>query len=157
MSARGAGLGEVGGLLETHDQTWGLDRAANRWSVDLFREPSDGDTWICRRDERIRLPYAELIEWTSDGIPYVRPEVVLLVKAKQARPEDEVDLAAVLPRLGILRRRLLADWLALVHPGHFWLPDLAYDPTATQRRAAAAPPACSSRRRLHDSPGSRSP
>jgi aminoglycoside-2''-adenylyltransferase len=117
-------VGAAAGLLETHHQTWGLDRAAYRWRIDVFREPSEGDTWICRRDGRIRLPYAELIEHTDDGIPYVRPEVVLLFKAKQARPKDEGDLAAVLPRLGASRRRLLAGWVELVHPGHFWLPDL---------------------------------
>jgi hypothetical protein len=31
----------------------------------------------------------------------------------------------VLPRLSRERRRLLHDWIAQVHPGHFWLPDLA--------------------------------
>ncbi len=117
-------LERAGNLLGTHHQTWGLDRAANRWRIDLFREPSDGDTWICRRDERIRLPYAELIEHTADGIPYVRPEVVLLFKAKDARPKDESDLAAVLPHLDRARRGRLRDWLELVHPGHFWLGDL---------------------------------
>ena len=111
-------------LDETH-QTWALDRGANEWRIDLFREPSEDGEWVCRRDERIRLPYAELIEHTGDGIPYVRPEVVLLFKAKQARPKDEADLAAVLPLLDTSRKRLLGEWLELVHPGHFWLPDLA--------------------------------
>jgi hypothetical protein len=122
-----------GGLLEPLDdellagshQTWALDRAANAWRIDVFREPSDGDEWVSRRDERIRLPYAELIEHTTDGIPYARPEVALLFKAKQARAKDEADLAAVLPHLDASRKRLLAEWLELVHPGHFWLPDLA--------------------------------
>jgi hypothetical protein len=115
----------AGALLDTHHQTWGLDRAANRWRVDLFREPSDGDTWICRRDPRIRLPYSKVIEHTNGGIPYVRPEIVLLFKAKHARPKDEGDLAAVLPRLDASRRRLLAGWLEQVHPVHFWIADLA--------------------------------
>jgi hypothetical protein len=112
-------------LLATVHQTWGLDRAANLWRVDVFREPSDGDLWVARRDERIRLRYDELIEHTADGIPYERPEVTLLFKAKHARAKDEADLAAVLPRLGADRRRLLADWIERVHPGHFWLPDVA--------------------------------
>ena len=83
-----------------------------------------GDTWICRRDERIRLPYAEVVERTPDGIPCVRPEIVLLFKAKSARPKDEPDLAAVLPRLDRARRAQLRSWIELVHPGHFWLGDL---------------------------------
>lgn len=111
-------------LPATH-QTWGLDRDANVWRIDVFREPHDGDHWLARRDETIRLRYDELIEHTADGIPYERPEVVLLFKAKHSRPKDESDLAAVLPRLSADRRRLLAGWIEQVHPGHFWLPDIA--------------------------------
>jgi Aminoglycoside-2''-adenylyltransferase len=111
-------------LMKTVHQTWGLDRPANVWRIDVFREPHDGDEWLSRRDESIRLPYDELIEHTPDGIPYERPEVVLLFKAKHSRVKDEADLAAVLPRLGPQRRRLLASWIEQVHPGHFWLPDL---------------------------------
>jgi hypothetical protein len=117
-------VAESAELMETIHQTWGLDRTANRWRVDVFREPFDDDGWVARRDESIRLPYAELIEQTPDGIPYERPEVVLLFKAKHARPKDEADLAAVLPRLSTERRALLADWIERAHPGHFWLDDV---------------------------------
>jgi hypothetical protein len=104
-----------------HHQTWGLDRDAYAWRIDIFREPSSAEKWVCRRDARIRLPYEQLIERTADGIPYARPEVVLLFKAKAAREKDEDDLDAVLPRLGATRRAQLREWLALVHPGHAWL------------------------------------
>jgi hypothetical protein len=107
-------------LDETH-QTWGLDPAAFEWRIDVFREPSSGSEWICRRDRRIRLRYGELIEHTTDGIPFVRPEVALLFKAKAARDKDEEDLRDVLRLLGSSRRGLLRDWLGLVHPGHRWL------------------------------------
>jgi hypothetical protein len=117
-------VAEAAVLMETVHQTWGLDRGANRWRLDVFREPYDGEGWVARRDETIRLPYDELIEHTPDGIPYERPEVVLLFKAKHARAKDEADLAAVLPRLSQARRELLADWLEQVHPGHFWLDDV---------------------------------
>jgi hypothetical protein len=123
-----AGIAEpvasAGALMRQVHQTWGLDRAANVWRVDVFREPSEDGHWVARRDESITLPYDELIEHTGDGIPYARPEVVLLFKAKAARPKDEADLAAVLPRLEPERRALLAGWIERVHPGHFWLPDL---------------------------------
>jgi hypothetical protein len=118
-------VAEAPELLETTHQTWGLDRAANVWRIDVFRDPRDGDHWLARRDESIRLSYDELIEHTADGIPYERPEVVLLFKAKHSRPKDEADLAAVLPHLSADRRQLLAGWIAQVHPGHFWLPDFA--------------------------------
>jgi hypothetical protein len=82
------------------------------------------DVWICRRDDRIRLAYDKVIDRTADGIPYGRPEIVLLFKAKHARAKDDADLAAALPLLGAERRRWLADALAVVHPGHRWLASL---------------------------------
>ena len=118
-------VGDAAELMKTVHQTWGLDRAANVWRIDVFREPHDGDHWLARRDETIRLPYDELIEHTAEGIPYERPEVVLLFKAKHSRPKDEADLAAVLPHLSAERRQLLSGWIEQVHPGHFWVPDLA--------------------------------
>ena len=109
------------GLAETH-QTWVRDPETGSWRLDLFRDPSDGDIWICRRDERIRLPYSEVIEWTDDGIPYGRPEIVLLFKAKHAHQDkDQTDFEAVLPHLGTAARGRLAEWLELVHPGHAWI------------------------------------
>ncbi|HEX4791813.1 MAG TPA: hypothetical protein VH372_25330, partial [Actinospica sp.] len=59
-------------------QTWLREPGTGRYLLDVFREPHDGETWICRRDETIRLPYAEIIRHTPDGLPYLRPELVLL-------------------------------------------------------------------------------
>lgn len=111
-------------LAETH-QTWIREPATGLWRFDVFREPSDGDTWICRRDPAVRMPYERLIERTSDGIPYGRPEVILLYKAKHAeRERDRQDFADLVPRLEPGRRRWLADALDLVYPGHPWLAQL---------------------------------
>jgi aminoglycoside-2''-adenylyltransferase len=113
-----------GRFFDTH-QTWVREPASGYWRFDVFREPSDGDTWICRRDPSIRMPYAALIEQTADGIPYGRPEVVLLFKAKRAHEEkNERDFHRVLPRLSEERRRWLRDAIDVVHPGHRWLADL---------------------------------
>jgi hypothetical protein len=96
--------------------------ATGRWRLDVFREPSDGDTWICRRDDRIRLPYRDLIEWTADGIPYGHPEIVPLFKAKHsALPKNEADFTDTVARLEPARRRRLAELLELAHPGHAWI------------------------------------
>ena len=102
-------------------QTWGLDRVERVWRLDVFREPSDGGTWICRRDTSIRLPYADLLERTPDGVPFVRPEVVLLFKAKRVREKDAADFEAVSPLLGRARREWLRGALLRVHPAHAWL------------------------------------
>lgn len=103
----------------TH-QTWGRDRASGDYVLDVFREPHDGDVWICRRFPSIRMPYAELFRRNADGFPYTIPEVVLLFKAKLARPKDEQDLEGVLPLLSPSSRRWLREALERVHPGHPW-------------------------------------
>jgi hypothetical protein len=102
-------------------QTWGRDRGTEIYRLDVFREPHDGDSWICRRDDRIRRPYSTLILRSRDGIPYLAPEVALLFKVKYTRPKDLDDFAGVLPLLTEQRRAWLAGALRAVHPGHPWL------------------------------------
>jgi hypothetical protein len=109
--------------LARYRQTW-VREPGGPWRVDVMREPWDGDTWICHRDARIRLPAASVISHTPDGVPYLAPEVVLLFKAKVVRSKDESDFAMVLPHLGDDRRQWLRDALTLVHPGHAWLASL---------------------------------
>ena len=68
------------------------------------------------------MPYARLIEWTDDGIPYGRPEVVLLFKAKHAHAgEERARLRGDAAAARRERRAWLRDALARVHPGHEWL------------------------------------
>jgi len=111
-------------LEQTH-QTWVREPAGELWRLDVFREPSDGGTWICRRSSSIRMPYERLVERTGDGLPYGRPEVILLYKAKHShQPKNQRDFEAVLPRLELERQRWLRDALELVHPGHAWLASL---------------------------------
>ncbi|MFD7455018.1 nucleotidyltransferase domain-containing protein [Kitasatospora sp. NPDC059827] len=115
---------DAAALAATH-QTWVREPSSGRFLLDVFREPHRGDTWICRRDERLRLPYDAVVERTADGIPYLAPELVLLFKAKMMRPKDRADFDAVLPSLDRRRREALRGWLALVHPGHPWAESLA--------------------------------
>ncbi|MEU4766373.1 hypothetical protein AB0H12_24260 [Actinosynnema sp. NPDC023794] len=110
-------------LAATH-QTWLRDPATGDYLLDVFREPHDGDTWICRRDEAIRLPYRDVILHTRDGIPYLAPELVLLFKAEHARVKDQADFDNTVPHLSPAQRRTLAGLLARVHPGHPWLAHL---------------------------------
>ena len=107
--------------LVAHYQTWVRDRETLTWRLDLFREPWEGDTWVFRRDPRIRLPLARAIARTAEGIPHACPEIVLLFKAKAPSAKDEADLTVTLPRLEGPARAWLADALTLVQPGHRWL------------------------------------
>jgi uncharacterized protein CbrC (UPF0167 family) len=102
-------------------QTWLRDPATGNYLLDVFREPHDGDTWICRRDERIRFPYSEIIHHTNEGIPYLAPEMVLLFKAKHVRDKDQADFDATVPHMSAPQRQTLGELLAIAHPGHRWL------------------------------------
>lgn len=72
----------------------------------------------------IRLPYSEIIRRTPGGIPYLAPELVLLFKAKHARPKDQSDFDQTIPHMTPAQRAILAGLLARAHPGHRWLADL---------------------------------
>lgn len=118
--------------LAAGHQTWALDRAAACWRFDVFREPHDGDdVWICRRDDRIRRPYRELIRHDASGLPFMAPEVVLLFKAKARRDKDSADFGGTLPLLDAGARQWLADALTLVHPDHPWRAAVAGRPDVT--------------------------
>lgn len=108
-------------MLTAEHQTWARERSSGKWRFDIFREPHDGDTWVCRRDPAIRRPYTDVYAETPDGIPYVRPEIVLLFKAKEPRDKDTADWAGTLPLLSGDQREWLRYALELVHPGHPWL------------------------------------
>jgi len=110
--------------LRKHHQTWVREPATGAWRLDVMREPWEGDTWVYRRDPRLRRPGAEVIARTADGIPYVQPEIALLFKAKATRDKDQADFEGVLPLLGEARRAWLTRALELVHPEHRWLPAL---------------------------------
>jgi hypothetical protein len=116
--------GATAGVLAATHQTWLRDPATGNYLLDVFREPHDGDTWICRRDETIRLPYSDIIGHTHDGIPYLAPELVLLFKAKHARQKDQADFEATVPYMSLDQRETLAELVAHLHPGHPWLADL---------------------------------
>ncbi|MDX3095400.1 hypothetical protein PV703_14690 [Streptomyces sp. ME01-24h] len=111
-------------VLAAVHQTWLRDPATGDYLLDVFREPHDGDTWICRRDEGIRLPYSDVIRHTRDGIPYLAPELVLLFKAKHVRRKDQTDFDATVPLMTPAQRETLTGLLARVHPGHPWLTGL---------------------------------
>jgi hypothetical protein len=110
--------------FEMLHQTWGRDSVTGICRLDVFREPHDGDTWICRRDESIRRRYDTVVLHSADGIPYLAPEIVLLFKAKHSRPKDHDDFAGAQPLLSAPQRTWLGYGLRRIHPDHPWLASL---------------------------------
>ena len=68
-------------------QTWVREPGNGVYRLDVFREPHDGGTWICRRDQSIRLPYDQIIVTSPEGIPYLVPEIVLLFRPSTTGPK----------------------------------------------------------------------
>lgn len=83
----------------------------------LLNELEDGD-WVYRRNPAVRLPVAKFPE---RRLP---PEIALLYKSKNPRPEDEQDFEAAAPLLGAAERTWLSEAIARDYASHPWLPKL---------------------------------
>lgn len=102
-------------------QTWMRDPVTGQYLIDVMRNPHEDQLWVYRRRPELRMPYPQAIGHTTDGIPYLAPELVLLFKAKAARPKDQADFTAILPLLDSGQRNTLRELLTRFHPGHPWL------------------------------------
>lgn len=82
-------------------QLWARRDADHPWQFEVLLDRASGDEeWVYKRDHSVRLPWHRALH-AVDGIPYLRPEVALLLKAKGDRPKDRQDLAvAVLDPAG---------------------------------------------------------
>jgi hypothetical protein len=105
-------------------QIWCWDLAARSWRVDIMIEPGTPETWTCKRDHTITLPRAEAVLHSPDGIPYLGPAAILLLKAKHQRPKDEADFEMAFPKLEQAERAWLKQSLARLHPAHVWIEKL---------------------------------
>lgn len=108
-----------------YQQTMVRDPSSGKWRVDVMRIPDDGANWICSLDRSIHYPYDDAVAHTSDGVPYLRPEKVLLFKGLQTRPKDQSDFEVAAPLLSHESRNWLAGALARTRgPDHPWIPAL---------------------------------
>jgi len=103
------------------EQIWVRRDSSSPWLLDVLITATEETSWLYKRDPTIRLPLDE-IGWTGpDGVPYLRPAIVLLFKAKLARGKDEDDFHAMVPKLDDTSRRWLRDALTATLPAHPWL------------------------------------
>jgi uncharacterized protein (DUF952 family) len=94
--------------------------AADPTMLGFLLEQSHQDQWVYRRHPTITRPLDEVGASTPDRVPFVRPEIALLFKAKATRFKDQRDLDRVLPRLDGVARAWLGSALEEAHPGHAW-------------------------------------
>jgi hypothetical protein len=106
---------------EPLSQLWVRANAASPWVVDVPLTPDRDGLWTNKLvpDEVARV---EDVTWVhSDGIRYLRPEIVLSFKARLKRPKDIPDLEATLPVLSEDRRQWLRHAVTSIDADHPWL------------------------------------
>jgi len=99
---------------------WCRKAGTQLWRFELMLDGSEGDVWVYRRDAAVRRSLQSLVCLSSQGIPYLAPEVQLLYKAKHARPRDELDFESVVPHLSVQARKWLHESLVHTLPSHPW-------------------------------------
>jgi hypothetical protein len=98
---------------------WCKRVSERQWELELMLDELDGDSWVFRRDSRIRRPISKAIRRNAQGIAFLAPEIQLLYKARATRPQDQADFDRVVPRLATEARTWLRQALILT-PGHVW-------------------------------------
>jgi hypothetical protein len=86
------------------------------WAVDVTVGEGSDDHWSYRRDPSVQVPWDLAVLRTTEGVPYLAPELQLLYKSKDPRPKDDADAAQVILDLDARRRELLARMLEPDHP-----------------------------------------
>jgi hypothetical protein len=94
------------------------------WSFEILLERTDGDEWQYRRDRRITRGVDAIGTTTSDGVPYLRPEICLLYKAPRSDADGDrrnaADYRAAAPLLDLAARAWLRGALDIAYPDHPW-------------------------------------
>ncbi len=97
---------------------WARSDPGGPWQIQFLLADHESNEWIHKHDPSIRLRLGEIGLRGRDGIPFLRPELVLLFKSRRPRERDEQDLVTALPRLDRVARARLRAWLPLDHPWH---------------------------------------
>jgi hypothetical protein len=100
---------------------WCRPTPTEDWAFELLLNKTIDDDWVFKRNDSVRIPISTLGEVTPDGIPYLKPEVVLLFKAKSNRDKDQIDFDNVISRLNTEALTWLRSALSTTHPNHSWL------------------------------------
>lgn len=106
--------------MDAHE-LWARARGRDTWQLEILIEERKDGRWFYRWNERIGVNEKDIGRFTSDGIPFIRPDIQLLYKSKGPRPVDESDLLTVLPRLDVAQRATLSAWISSGDPTHRWI------------------------------------
>jgi uncharacterized protein (DUF952 family) len=95
------------------------DFSADPTMLDILIEAHVDDVWHYRRDGAIARPLQEF-GGIRNGVPFVRPEIALLYKAKAMRFKDQRDFEAALPHLDNEAKQWLVSAIRREKPQHPW-------------------------------------
>jgi hypothetical protein len=115
---------EDGELLESINDVWVSKNANSPWSFQIMLLDSVDDDWVYRRENSINQPKSSIYLRTSDGIPYLKPEIQLLYKAgsSKIREKDFKDFKTILPFLSTQEKNWLKHSLQKqFSKGHTWI------------------------------------
>jgi hypothetical protein len=62
--------------LDVHSM-WCRPTATDRWTIELLLDEADDETWVYRRELRIRRPISTAVRQSPEGLPYLAPEIQL--------------------------------------------------------------------------------
>jgi hypothetical protein len=85
-------------------------------------EARDGE-WVFRRNEAIRRSLDEIGD-ERHGVPFLRPEIVLVYKSSERSPKNDTDFAAVRPHLSREASLWLRAALERCDDRHPWIEGL---------------------------------
>jgi hypothetical protein len=81
-------------------QLWVRRDASQPWRFEfLIDRVSTDQEWVFNRDDRVRVPWPAALH-EVDGLTYLRPEIVLLYKARLDRPKDRQPASPLRPGTG---------------------------------------------------------
>ena len=98
------------------NNVWCRAKPDGPWLLDMTIGEGSDRGWVYRRDPSFQLPWRVAMSKTSDGVPYLAPDLQLLFKSKTPRPKDDVDAAEVIPELDEQERARLIEHLDPDHP-----------------------------------------
>jgi hypothetical protein len=101
----------------------GTNRVAYAPTCEFLLNEERGGRWVYSRNERVTRPIKE-IGGVRDGVPFLRPEIVLLYKSTDDSPKNAADFDVVFPSLDTDARSWLAEALAASDSHHRWLAKL---------------------------------
>lgn len=95
------------------------DGAKHAWVLRINVEDGAPRVWVYKRDPRLQLPWDRAV-LDLGGIPTGAPEVQLVWKALRPRPEDELDMRAVVTKLSDEARTWYERAILSIHPHSTW-------------------------------------